>query len=112
MHYIEILRDGSTVVCNSIIDFFLREYLSDHSIDLTVVHKDLSGEFVDGWCLKEEDNKYLIEIEYSLNGEEYMRTLLHELYHVYQSLNGYQDEKECYEKEEEALDTYLRIPLE
>jgi len=108
MHYIEVLKDGSTVVTNSIIEFFLTEYLSHDFIDLTVVHKDLSGEFVDGWCIREDDNEFVIEIEYSLNGEEYMKTLIHEMIHIKQWLDGYQDEEECYKMEQLVLDRYLR----
>ena len=64
------------------------EYLSDRGIDLTVEHKDLSGEGVLAWCLCMNEHEFLIQIHNELTGDEYTKTILHELYHVYQHLNN------------------------
>ena len=50
------------------------EYLSDYGIDLTVVYMDLSDEGVTGWCMREHDNEFIIQIDENLRGDEHTRT--------------------------------------
>jgi len=69
-----------------VIYWFMGEYLENHSIDLTVVHMDLSDEGVDGWCMREDEHEFIIQIEESLEANEYIKTILHELYHLMQHL--------------------------
>ncbi len=66
----------------------MTEFCSNHSIDLTVVHMDLSDEGVDGWCMRESDHEFIIQVDEKLEGAEYSKTLLHEMYHMFQHLNN------------------------
>ena len=88
MHSVEVIGEGSRTSCKPLLFWFLGEYLFNHSIDLTVVHMDLSDEGVDGWCMREDDQEFIIQIDENLEGEEYTRTLLHECYHVMQHVLG------------------------
>lgn len=47
---------------------------------------DLKQEGVDGFCMRDEDNEFLIQVEKTLSGEEHDRTILHELYHCLQHM--------------------------
>jgi|TARA_B100001778_G_scaffold97466_1_gene79598 hypothetical protein len=88
MHYLEILPETSERSCELTVRWFLMEYLCDYGLDISIIHKDLSKEGVLGWCLQIDDSEFEIEIEESLTGDEYTKTLLHELYHVYQHMTG------------------------
>tara|TARA_B100001559_G_C16429336_1_gene589059 strand:- start:269 stop:592 length:324 start_codon:yes stop_codon:yes gene_type:complete len=104
MLYIE---EGTRETALSVSNWFMKEYLSDYHIFLTVEDRDLSEEGVDGWCIKETSNEFLIQIHNGLM-YDYIPTLLHELYHVLQHLEGReQDEYEAYRKEVELLDKYM-----
>ena len=87
MHSIEILGDPPKIPCIDEINWFLMECLSDYGIDLTVEHRDLSSEGVFGWCMSLHGNEFFIQIHNDLSDEDYTKTILHELYHVYQHLN-------------------------
>ena len=84
MHYLEILPEASVCSCEPIVRWFLMEYLSDYGLDITITHKDLSGEGVYGWCMRVDESEFEIEIHNDLSHDDYMKTLMHELYHVYQ----------------------------
>lgn len=87
MHCIEIIPSFDPVPRSKpLIQWFMTEYLSDHGVDLTVVYMDLSDEGVDGWCMREDDNEFIIQIDENLKGDEHDRTLLHECYHMYQHM--------------------------
>lgn len=85
---LEILPNPSKMPCDAPINFFMGEYLSDYSFDLIVDHKDLSDEGVYGWCYKESDDEFLIEIHDDLSEKEYLTTLFHELVHVWQHITN------------------------
>ena len=105
MHCIEIIPETSISACTGALEWFLMEYLSDHGLDLIVEHKDLSNEGVTGWCLKTGEGEFTIQIHQDLTGDEYTKTLLHELYHVYQHLNGMPQCEMCaYMSEDQNLD--------
>lgn len=109
MHCIEVLPEGSKIACNSVVDWFLMEYLSNYGIDLTVEHIDLSSEGVTGWCIRDSDYEFTIQIHNSLEGDEYTSTILHELYHVYQHLNNIPRCETCaYMAEQQLLDRYSK----
>ena len=86
MHSIEILGEPSRIPGIEEIDWFLMEYLSDYGIDLTIEHRDLSKEGVYGWCMSLHGNEFFIQIHDDLSDKDYTKTILHELYHVYQHL--------------------------
>ena len=83
---LEVLPNPSKMPCDTPINFFMGEYLSDYSFDLTVDHIDLSEDGVYGWCYKNSDSEFLIEIHDDLDENEYLTTLFHELVHVWQHL--------------------------
>jgi Zn-dependent peptidase ImmA (M78 family) len=85
------------------------EYLSDYSVDLTVVYMDLSDEGVDGWCMREEDHEFIIQIDERLDGAEHTKTILHELYHIFQHLKNIPRCEMCANlSEEQNLDRYTK----
>ena len=106
MHYIECtegVRETAWTVCQ----WFMEEYLSDYKVYLTVDEKDLSGEGVDGWCIRETDNEFLIQLDINLV-YDFVPTLLHELYHVLQWLEGKdRNEWETFQMEGILLDRYM-----
>ena len=75
--------------------------LSDVTIERNQVH--LGDEFAYGFCQVDEDNEFLIHIHNRLNMDEYVTTLIHELIHVKQTLEGMlgheERENEAYSKE-------------
>jgi hypothetical protein len=89
--------------------WFMMEYLPDRSIDLTLVHMSLKDEGVCGWMMRESDYEFIIQIEETLEGNEYTRTLLHELYHCLQHLKGIPRCEMCAKlSEEQNLDRYTK----
>ena len=106
MHYIEC-TEGTRETAWSVSQWFMKEYLSNYSVFLTIEDRDLSDEGVDGWCIKETSNEFLIQLHNGLE-YDYIPTLLHELHHVLQHLEGReQDEYEAYCQEVELLDKYM-----
>ena len=89
MHSIEVVPSFTPVPsCKPLLEWFMTEYLSDHSVDLTVVYMPLSDEGVPGWCMRESDYEFVIQIDENLRGVEHDKTLLHEMYHCMQHLMG------------------------
>ncbi len=106
MHYIEV-TEGTRETAWSVCQWFMSEYLSDHKVFITVDERDLSGEGVEGWCIKESDNEFLIQIDTNLQ-YDFIPCMLHELYHIYQHVNELpRDEYETYCQESILLDKYM-----
>ena len=107
MHYIELV-DGTRSTAWSVSEWFLGEYLHDKSVSLTIEEKDLSEEGgVMGWFLVDGDNSFTIQLDMNLQ-YEFIPTLLHELYHLQQTLEGRdRNEYETYHMEVELLDKYM-----
>lgn len=78
--------------CSSVVSWFIQKYLPKHKIEIEVLHRGLMKESVYGWCSVTDCNwrprSFLIEIHNRLNEEDYIITLLHELYHCYQHIKG------------------------
>tara|TARA_R100001509_G_scaffold157190_1_gene121103 strand:+ start:787 stop:1116 length:330 start_codon:yes stop_codon:yes gene_type:complete len=106
MHYIE-LTEGTRSTAWSVSEWFLREYLHDKDVSLTIEEMDLSLEGVDGWCVRESDTRFTIQIDTNLE-YDFIQVLLHELYHVTQYIkDGNTNEYETYHMELELLDKYM-----
>jgi hypothetical protein len=78
---------------------------------ITVHHKRLiASEGVVGWQQQEDDLEFLVEVERELPHLEYVTTLIHELIHCRQSLEGNHDsdarEAEAYRLEQVYADRY------
>ena len=78
--------------------------------DGEVIHTDLTEDNVFGWTLINNDQNE-IEIHNDLSERDYVTTLIHELVHVKQNVNGVTDdtirEGEAYELENTLADIYL-----
>ena len=78
--------------------------------DVEVIHTDLTEDNVFGWTLINNDQNE-IEIHNYLSERDYVTTLIHELVHVKQNVNGVTDdtirEGEAYELENTLADIYL-----
>ena len=78
--------------------------------DVEVIHTDLTEDNVFGWTLINNDQNE-IEIHNDLSERDYLTTLIHELVHVKQNVQGVTDdtirEGEAYELENTLADIYL-----
>ena len=78
--------------------------------DIELIHTDLTEDNVFGWTLINNDQNE-IEIHNDLSERDYVTTLIHELVHVKQNVNGVTDdtirEGEAYELENTLADIYL-----
>ena len=78
--------------------------------DVEVIHTDLTEDNVFGWTLINNDQNE-IEIHNDLSERDYETTLIHELVHVKQNVQGVTDdtirEGEAYELENTLADIYL-----
>ena len=77
--------------CEDIVIWFIGEYLPRHKLDITINHRGLLREGVFGWCSSESGcrpREFEIELHNRMDVELYTRTLLHELWHVYQHVTG------------------------
>ena len=105
MPYIELTNDTREAAW-SVSMWFIREYLYNKDISLTIDERDLSGEGVSGWCIRESERCFQIQIHSGLM-YDYIPTLLHELEHVRQHVFGEpRDEYKTHCKESELLDKY------
>ena len=71
---------------------------------VTVHHRRLTSDGVVGWQQQESTHDFLVEVERTLPRAEYILTLIHELIHCRQTLEGNHDddarEEEAYRLEE------------
>ncbi len=78
--------------------------------DIELIHTDLTEDNVFGWTLINNDQNE-IEIHNDLSERDYVTTLIHELVHVKQNVQGVTDdtirEGEAYELENTLADIYL-----
>ena len=78
--------------------------------DVEVIHTDLTEDNVFGWTLINNDQNE-IEIHNDLSERDYVTTLIHELIHVKQNVQGVTDdnirEGEAYELENTLADIFL-----
>jgi hypothetical protein len=84
-------------LCENVITWFIKHYLPRHKIDLFINHRGLKREGVYGFASIDSPyynpRSFLIEIQSHLEEEDYISTLLHELWHVYQWVKGSMKEK-------------------
>ena len=65
--------------------------LIDATVEVNQV--DLTDEHGYGFCQVDEDGEFLIHIHNDLSYEDYVTTLIHELVHVKQTLQGLKDDE-------------------
>ena len=100
----------NTTLANQVYSFMSGLYPNLNKVDIEVIPTDLSEDNVFGWTM-ENNNQNEIEIHYILPDREYITTLIHELIHVKQNVQGVTDdtirEGEAYELENTLADIYL-----
>jgi len=120
--------------CEKVISWFIVNNLSRYNIDIHIHHRGLKRDDSYGWCSVYGSNsrprRFDIELQSGMSPDLYIRTLLHELWHIYQHVKGtlkdkggkrywrgvnhsdtdYQDqpwEKEAYIMENKLVDNYM-----
>ena len=78
--------------CENIVMWFVGKYLPYHKLDIRINHRGLLCEGVYGWCSVLDCNwrprNFEIELHNRMPVDDYISTLIHELWHVYQHVMG------------------------
>ena len=78
--------------CGDVVNWFIEKHLPNHKIQIAVHHRGLMREGVYGWiCVTDFDwrpRAFEIEMHNQMDPDHYIRTLLHELWHLYQHVTG------------------------
>ncbi len=85
-------------LCVNIVEWFVDEYLSRYKLDINIHHCRLvKREQVFGWVWAVDcdyrPREFEIELHNLMSTDEYSKTLLHELWHVYQHVMGHLKDK-------------------
>ena len=96
----------SKKLCEDITSWFLNKYYPRHKIDVDIEHRGLVRENVLGYCDVMGHNyrprHFMIELQTDMCKELYIKTLLHELTHLKQWVDGslrFRSGKLCYSQE-------------
>ena len=76
---------------HALFDFMCERFPILKDADVEVNQVDLTNEYGYGFCQVDEDGEFLIHIHNDLSYEDYVTTLIHELVHVKQTLQGLKD---------------------
>ena len=95
-------------------NWFVNEYLPRYKLFINVDHKGLLREGIFGWVWATDcdhrPREFEIELHNRMDVDHYTKTLLHELWHVYQHVKGKpQCEEEAYKMENILLNNYLSL---
>ena len=107
--------DNEREITFGVFEFMCKKFplLVDATVEVNQV--DLTNEFGCGFCQVDEDGEFLIHIHNDLSCEEYVTTLIHELVHVKQTLQGLKDhemrESEAYFWERLLCKEYMTSPI-
>ena len=78
--------------CERIVNWFVNTYLPRYKITINVDHLGLMRQGVFGWMWASDcdyrPREFEIEIHNRMSSENYTKTLLHELWHVYQHVKN------------------------
>ncbi len=93
MHYLTFSGyNYSKRRCERIVNWFVDRYLPHHKLVINVDHKGLLREGIFGWVWAADcdyrPRDFEIELHNRMDPEHYTKTLLHELWHVYQHVKG------------------------
>ena len=110
--------DYSKKRCVDVTEWFVDKFLSRYNIDINVHHCRLvNRESVYGWCWPTDcdyrPREFDIEIDNQLPINQYIETLLHELWHVYQHVKGDLKDrygKRCWKGVDPVSYTHLTLP--
>lgn len=109
MHYINVTEPSLEYLSRSVAHWFLDKFLPDFELDLDIIPLSFGSDEAMGWTLQLNNDEYEIEINSNLDEKEYITTLMHELVHVWQHVNGYQCEDEAYEMEKDLAEQYVTV---
>ena len=97
-------------LARKVYEFFESKYPFIANYVVELYHCDLSDDNVKGWQEKNDD-EFLLHIEATLEEDEYIRTLFHELVHCVQDIKGVIDyderEDEAYSLEEQFFSEFI-----
>jgi len=94
----------SRKLCENVTSWFLNKYYPRHKIYLDIEHRGLKREHSFGYCgpsdaKSSRPRNFTIELDTHMNCETYTKTLLHELIHMKQWIDGnlrFRHGKMCY----------------
>ena len=96
----------SKIICEDVTSWFLNNFFPRHKIDVDIIHKGLKRDGVVGYCDVVGHNyrprHFMIELQTGMDKETYIKTLLHELTHLKQWVEGslrFRSGKLCYSQE-------------
>jgi hypothetical protein len=79
-------------LCEDVVTWFIAKYFPRHKLEIEVLHRGLKREGALGYCdvagETHRPRSFLIEMDTYLDKKTYARTLLHELYHLKQWVDG------------------------
>lgn len=89
-------------LCITVVNWFAKKYLLDYDLEIIIEHKNLKEDEVYGYCdisqyeeCTENPRSFLVEMEKTLKIDDYIKVLIHELYHVFQFCRGDLKIKQC-----------------
>ena len=85
------IADKDREITFGVFEFMCNKFNQLFNATVEVNQVDLTNEFGCGFCQVDEDGEFLIHIHNDLSCEEYVTTLIHELIHVKQTLQGLKD---------------------
>ena len=107
--------DNEREITFGVFEFMCKKFPLLVGTTVEVNQVDLTNEFGCGFCQVDEDGEFLIHIHNDLSCEEYVTTLIHELVHVKQTLQGLKDhemrESEAYFWERLLSREYMTSPI-
>jgi len=78
--------------CGDIVTWFINRHLPRHKLEIVVNHRGMLRDGVYGWVgvtdCDYRPRSFEIEMHNRMGADHYTRTLLHELWHVYQHVTG------------------------
>ena len=83
--------DEEREITFGVFDFMCKKFPLLVGAEVEINQVDLTNEFGTGFCQVDEDGEFLIHVHNDLSCEEYVTTLIHELVHVKQTLQGLKD---------------------
>ena len=85
------IADKEREITFGVYEFMCNKFPLLRNAEVEVNQVDLTNEFGTGFCQVDEDGEFLIHVHNDLSCEEYVTTLIHELVHVRQTLQGLKD---------------------
>ena len=100
-----------------IVEWFVNEYLSRYTLDINVHHRRLlKRDGVFGWAwvsgCEKRPREFEVEVHNQMSIEDYTKTLLHEMWHVYQHVKKMiLCEDEAYKMEDALYEEYRKTQI-